>query len=85
MDRNGSGNDGGGGIQVDGGTLNLENVTISGSHAPNGDGGAIRVINNGVLNMTNCTVGGNTAAFHAGAVMIESVPSEAAPETDGCT
>jgi len=70
--RNGSGNDGGGGIQVDGGTLNLENVTISGSHAPNGDGGAIRVINSGVLNMTNCTISGNSAAFHAGAIIIES-------------
>ncbi len=69
--RNGSGNDGGGGILIDGGTLNLENVTISGCHAPNEDGGAIKIINGGVLHMTNCTVSGNSTGFHAGAIVID--------------
>ena len=71
--RNGNGNDGGGGILVDGGTLNLENVTISGCHAPNEDGGAIKVQDNGThagtLHMTNCTISGNYG-FAAGAIEI---------------
>jgi len=79
--RNGSGNDGGGGILVDGGTLNLENVTISGCHAPNEDGGAIKVQDNGthtgVLNMRNCTISGNSTNFHAGAIVINGGLSSA--------
>jgi hypothetical protein len=66
--RNGSGNDGGGGILVDGATLNLQNVTISGCSAPNEDGGAIKIINNGIVNITNCTITGNSTNFHAGAI-----------------
>jgi hypothetical protein len=72
--RNGNGNDGGGGILIDGGTLNLENVTISGCHAPNEDGGAIKVqdsgVHTGTLYMTNCTISGNSTGFHAGAIVI---------------
>ena len=69
--RNGSGLGGGGGIQSNNATLHLQNVTISGSHAPHGDGGAIVMANGGVLNMTNSTISGNDAAFHAGAMVLE--------------
>ncbi|MEO8035798.1 MAG: cadherin-like domain-containing protein, partial [Acidobacteriota bacterium] len=69
--RNGSGNGGGGGILVDGATLNLNNVTISASHSPGGDGGAIWVRNGGTLNLTSCTISGNVANGHAGAINVE--------------
>jgi VCBS repeat-containing protein len=83
--RNGNGNDGGGGVLVEGGTLILENVTISGCHAPNEDGGGIKVIDGfagmtshaGSLQMTNCTISGNSTAFHAGAIVIDSASSSA--------
>lgn len=67
--RNGSGLGGGGAIWMNNATLNLNNVTISGSRAREGDGGAIFMDSSGTLNMTNCTVSGNSAAFHAGAII----------------
>src|SRR2546422_2275157 len=69
---NGSGNDGGGAIRVNNATLNLNNVTISNNSAPNGDGGAIWLTNGATLNMTNCTISGNHAAFHAGAILVDT-------------
>ena len=71
MIRNGHGVQGGGGILVDGGTLNLENVTISGCVASAEDGGAIKVINAGTLNMTNCTITGNSTVVHGGGIAID--------------
>jgi hypothetical protein len=66
---NGRGNGGGGGVLVEAGaTLNLDGVTISSSHAPNGDGGAI--LNGGTLNISNSTLSGNSAAFIAGAIQM---------------
>lgn len=62
----------GGAILVEGGTLNLENCTVSNSYAFMGDGGAIAVTGNGVLNMSNTTVSGNVADDHAGAIVIDS-------------
>jgi hypothetical protein len=70
--RNGSAPPGGGGVLVDGGTLNLNNVTISGCNTGGGDGGAIAVINGGVLNLTNSTISGNVAAAHAGGIVIDN-------------
>jgi len=69
--RNGRGVEGGGGILVDGATVNLENVTISGCVASAEDGGGIKVINGGVLNMTNCTLTGNSTVVHGGAIAID--------------
>lgn len=69
--RNGHGVQGGGGILVDGATLNLENVTISGCVASAEDGGGIKVINGGTLNMTNCTLSGNSTVVHGGAIAID--------------
>jgi VCBS repeat-containing protein len=69
--RNGRGVEGGGGILVDGATVNLENVTISGCVASAEDGGGIKVINGGTLNMTNCTIHGNSTVVHGGAVAID--------------
>jgi hypothetical protein len=68
--RNGRGVEGGGGILVDGATVNLENVTISGSVASAEDGGGIKVINGGILNMTNCTITGNSTVVHGGGIAI---------------
>jgi Bacterial Ig domain/Right handed beta helix region len=68
--RNGRGVEGGGGILVDGATVNLENVTISGSVASAEDGGGIKVINGGTLNVTNCTLTGNSTVVHGGAIAI---------------
>lgn len=62
----------GGAILVEGGTLNLENCTVSNSYAFMGDGGAIAVTGNGVLNLSNTTVSGNVADDHAGAIVIDS-------------
>src|SRR4051812_30846866 len=69
--RNGRGVEGGGGILVDGATVNLENVTISGSVASAEDGGGIKVINGGILNMTNCTITGNSTVVHGGGIAID--------------
>ena len=69
--RNGRGVEGGGGILVDGATVNLENVTISGCVASAEDGGGIKVINGGTLNMTNCTLSGNSTVVHGGAIAID--------------
>src|SRR4051794_1371481 len=69
--RNGRGVEGGGGILVDGATVNLENVTISGSVASAEDGGGIKVVNGGTLNMTNCTITGNHTVVHGGAIAID--------------
>lgn len=69
--RNGRGVEGGGGILVDGATVNLENVTISGCVASAEDGGGIKVINGGTLNMVNCTLTGNSTVVHGGAIAID--------------
>jgi hypothetical protein len=69
--RNGRGVEGGGGILVDGATVNLENVTISGCVASAEDGGGIKVINGGVLHMTNCTLTGNSTVVHGGGIAID--------------
>jgi VCBS repeat-containing protein len=65
--RNGTGLGSAGCILLGGGTLNLENVTISGCHVNGGDGGAI-VVSAGTLNLVNSTISGNTAAHHGGAI-----------------
>jgi len=72
--RNGHGQGAGGAIRQNGGTLTLNNVTISDSFVFEGDGGAIASLNNTsvpLLLMTNCTITGNHAAFHAGAMTLE--------------
>src|ERR1051326_7836203 len=72
--RHGRGLGAAGGIRQNGGTLNLNNVTIHDCYAFEGDGGAIGAFNNTAaptLNMTNCTISGNHAAFHAGAMTLE--------------
>lgn len=81
--RNGHGVEGGGGILVDGATVNLENVTISGNVATAEDGGGIKVINGGTLNMTNCTLTGNSTVVHGGAVAISD--SMASATITSCT
>jgi VCBS repeat-containing protein len=65
--RNGTGLGSAGCILMSGGTLNLENVTISGCHVNGGDGGAI-LMSAGTVNIVNSTISGNTAA-HYGAVV----------------
>src|SRR5206468_3719112 len=72
--RHGHGQGVGGAIRQNGGTLTLNNVTISDSFVFEGDGGAISSVNNTaapILNMTNCTISGNHSAFHAGAMALE--------------
>ena len=68
---NGRGPGTGGGVLVEGGTLNLENSTISSSLAFDGAGGGIYVMQNGVVNMTNSTLSGNSSEDHAGAMFVE--------------
>jgi hypothetical protein len=68
---NGRGLGAAGGIQVLDGTLNLQNVTLSGNYAYMGDGGAIVAANSATLNMTNCLVTGNVADHHAGAITVD--------------
>lgn len=68
--RNGNGLGSAGGILLSGGTLNLENVTISSCSVNGGDGGAILAAA-GTLNITNCTISGNTAAHHGGAIVVD--------------
>ena len=75
--RNGRGVEGGGGILIDGATVNLENVTISGNVASAEDGGGIKVINGGTLNMTNCTITGNHTVVHGGAIAIDDFAASA--------
>lgn len=65
---NGTGLGSGGCILLGGGTLNLENVTISGCHVNGGDGGAI-LVGSGTLNLVNSTISGNTAAHHGGGIV----------------
>ena len=62
----------GGGILVEGGTLVLENCTVSNNYAFMGPGGGIEVTAGGVLNMSNSTVSGNVAGDIAGAIQISS-------------
>ncbi|MFL6335649.1 MAG: Ig-like domain-containing protein [Pyrinomonadaceae bacterium] len=62
----------GGGILVEGGTLVLENCTVSNNYAFMGPGGGIEVTAGGVLNMSNSTVSGNVADDIAGAIQISS-------------
>jgi len=72
--RHGRGPGGAGAINQNGGTLNLNNVTIHDCFAFEGDGGAIGTVSGTAaptLNMTNCTITGNHAAFHAGAMTLE--------------
>ncbi len=69
--RNGTGLGGGGAIRVNAGTLNLNGVTISASHASQGDGGGILAAYS-TLNLVNTTVTGNTAFTHAGGISIEA-------------
>ena len=69
--RNGRGVEGGGGILVDGATVNLENVTISGCLASAEDGGGIKVLNAGELHLTNCTIDGNSTVVHGGGIAID--------------
>lgn len=75
--RNGRGVEGGGGILVDGATVNLENVTISGCQATAEDGGGIKVINGGILHMTNCTIHGNSSVVHGGGIAIDDSQASA--------
>lgn len=69
---NGFGHGGGGNIVIRGGSLTLERVTITNSHGSQGDAGALYTANQTTLTVTNCTFSGNTAAHHAGAILIES-------------
>ncbi|HEX2120930.1 MAG TPA: choice-of-anchor Q domain-containing protein, partial [Thermoanaerobaculia bacterium] len=69
---NGFGHGGGGNIVIRGGSLTLERVTITNSHGSQGDAGALYSANGATLTVTNCTFSGNTAAHHAGAILIES-------------
>jgi hypothetical protein len=71
--RNGHGLGGGGAIYVNGATLNMNGMTVSGSFAAEGDGGAVWTANSSTLNMTNCTISGNRAQFHAGAIVMEGI------------
>ena len=66
--RNGHGHGAAGGILMSGGTLILENVTISGCSVFQGDGGAM-VVAGGTTSLTNCTISGNTADHHAAAIV----------------
>ena len=66
--RNGNGLGSAGGILMSGGTLNLENVTISSCSVSGGDGGAIAIAA-GTVNLNNCTISGNTAAHYAGGIV----------------
>ncbi|HJQ36583.1 MAG TPA: cadherin-like domain-containing protein [Thermoanaerobaculia bacterium] len=66
--RNGTGLGSAGCILMSGGTLNLENVTISGCHVNGGDGGAL-LLSAGTVNLVNSTISGNTAAHHGGALV----------------
>ncbi|HVE72391.1 MAG TPA: cadherin-like domain-containing protein [Thermoanaerobaculia bacterium] len=68
--RNGTGLGGGGGIRVNGGTLHLDGVTISASHASGGDGGGL-LATSATTTIHNSTISNNTAAHHAGAIYIE--------------
>ena len=68
--RNGNGLGSAGGILMSGGTLILENVTISSCSVNGGDGGAI-LESAGTMNITNCTISGNTAAHHGGAIVVD--------------
>ncbi len=66
--RNGTGLGSAGCILMSGGTLNLENVTISGCHVSGGDGGGL-LMSAGTVNLVNSTISGNTAAHHGGAIV----------------
>lgn len=68
---NGRGLGGGGGILINNATLHLNGVTISGCVGSEGDGGAIWTTSGSTLNLTNCTISGNTAAHHAGAIVVD--------------
>ena len=67
--RNGTGLGGGGAIWVNGGTLILNNVTITSCHASGGDGGAI-LADSSTMTITNATISGNTAAHYAGGIIL---------------
>jgi hypothetical protein len=67
--RNGNGLGGGGAIRVNGGTLVLNNVTITSCHAAGGDGGAI-LADSSTMTITNATISGNTAAHIAGGIIL---------------
>ncbi|HEX2120837.1 MAG TPA: Ig-like domain-containing protein, partial [Thermoanaerobaculia bacterium] len=54
------------------GSLTLERVTITNSHGSQGDAGALYSANQSTLTIANSTFSGNTAAHHAGAILIES-------------
>lgn len=58
----------GGAIQVQSATLNLNRVTISGSHVDEGDGGAISA-DSSIVNIDNSTISGNTADHYAGGIV----------------
>jgi hypothetical protein len=66
---NGNENAGGGGIYVSSATLNLDGVTVSGSHTLAGDGGGI-FADNSTLNITNSTVSGNTTPNHGAGITV---------------
>ena len=68
---NGRGGGLGGAILIDGGTLNLQNSTVSNSLAFDGAGGGIYAMTNSVINMTNSTLTGNTSEDHAGGMFVE--------------
>lgn len=61
-----------GAVNIQQATVNMTNVTISGSIAAGGDGGAIYSFDGATLNMTNCLVTNNHADHIAGAIYIES-------------
>ncbi len=69
-DANGIGNGYGGAIDNYGGTVTLQDCTLSGNTATD-DGGAIRN-EGGTVNVTNCTINGNTASGAGGGIQAYS-------------
>ena len=66
--RNGHGHGAAGGILMSGGTLHLENVTISGCSVFQGDGGAL-LVTAGTADVVNSTISGNTADHHGAGIV----------------
>ena len=62
----------GGAIRIgEGGTLVLENCTVSNSFVDSGDGGGIYVGTGATLNMSNSTVSGNSAVFIGSGISVD--------------
>ncbi len=62
----------GGGIYVDGGTVNLINSTLSGNSGVTGAGGGIRGVNSSTVNLTNTTVSNNTSVSSGGGMRVDN-------------